>query len=152
MLKPVYFAFVKIMLQFFCKLHFVLNHEHIRQDQREKIIATMALRRAILMKADPVVSLHSYRFTGEQCLRMRREINHVVDIRQSHWLRGKIPAKCCRDERRNGSVFFFPVVVLWFCCHCERSEIILVEIFSDICCLVTNASLNCQTNTLARSI
>ena len=28
----------------------------------------------------------------------------------------------------------------------------LVEIFSDMCCLVDNASLNCQTNTLARSI
>ena len=44
-------------------------------------------------------------FTGEKCLRMRRDINHVVDIRQSHWLRGKIPAKCCQDERRNGSFF-----------------------------------------------
>ena len=36
MLKPVYFAFVKTMLQFFCKLHILLNHEHVRQDQREK--------------------------------------------------------------------------------------------------------------------
>ena len=90
-------------------------------------------------------------FTGEKCLRMRRDINHVVDFRQSHWLRGKIPAKHCQDERKNGR-FFLSVVVLWFCCHCESSKIILVEIFSDMCCLVDNASWNCQTNTLARSI
>ena len=37
MLKPVYFAFVKTMLEFFfCKLHILLNHEQIRQDQRAK--------------------------------------------------------------------------------------------------------------------
>ena len=36
MLKPVYFAFVKTMLEFFCKLHILLNHKHIRQDQRAK--------------------------------------------------------------------------------------------------------------------
>ena len=35
MLKPVYFAF-ETMLEFFCKLHILLNHEHIRQDQRAK--------------------------------------------------------------------------------------------------------------------
>ena len=34
----------------------------------------------------------------------------------------------------------------------ERSKIILVEIFSDMCCLEDNASWNCQTSTLARSI
>ena len=33
MLKPVYFAF-ETMLEFFSKLHILLNHEHIRQDQR----------------------------------------------------------------------------------------------------------------------
>ena len=44
-------------------------------------------------------------FTGEKCLRMRRDINDVVDFRQSHWLRGKIPAKCCQYQRRNGSSF-----------------------------------------------
>ena len=90
-------------------------------------------------------------FRGEKCLRMRRDINYVVDFRQSHWLRGKIPAKHCQDERKNGR-FFLSVVVLWFCCHCESSKIILVEIFSDMCCLVDNASWNCQTNTLARYI
>ena len=36
MLKPVYFAFVKTMLQFFCKLRILLNHEHIRHDQQAK--------------------------------------------------------------------------------------------------------------------
>ena len=49
--------------------------------------------------------------SGEKCLRMRRDINHVVDFRQSHWLRGKIPAKHCQDERRNGSFFR-----QWWCC------------------------------------
>ena len=48
--------------------------------------------------------------------------------------------------------FFLSVVVLWFCCHCESSKIILVEIFSDMCCLVDNASWNWQTNTLGRYI
>ena len=46
-------------------------------------------------------------FRGEKCLRMRRDINYVVDFRQSHWLRGKIPAKHCQDERKNGRFFFF---------------------------------------------
>ena len=37
MLKPVYFAFVKTMLEFFLQTSsFFLNHEHIRQDQRAK--------------------------------------------------------------------------------------------------------------------
>ena len=51
-------------------------------------------------------------FTGEKCLRMRRDINHMVDFRQSHWLRGKIPAKHCQDERRNGSLFVSGSVVV----------------------------------------
>ena len=90
-------------------------------------------------------------FTGEKSLRMRRDINHVVDFRQSHWLRGEIPAKHCQDERKNGR-FFLSVVVLWFCCHCERSKIILVEIFSDMFCLVDNASWNCQIDKHTGSI
>ena len=36
MLKPVYFTFVNTMLEFFCKLHILLHHEHIRQDQQAK--------------------------------------------------------------------------------------------------------------------
>ena len=38
-------------------------------------------------------------------------------------------------------------VKLWFCCLYERSTIILVEMFSDMCCLENNASQNCQTET-----
>ena len=49
-------------------------------------------------------------------------------------------------------VAFLSVGVLRFCCHCGRLNIFLVESFSDMCCLVDNASWNCQTNTLARSI
>ena len=65
MLKPVYFAF-ETMLEFFCKLHILLNHEHIRQGDR--IIAMIALRSAILMKVDHVVSLHAHRlFSGRAC-------------------------------------------------------------------------------------
>ena len=90
------------------------------------------------------------KFTGERYLPMHRDKYHVVDFRQSHWLRAKIPAKHFQDERRNGS--FFVSGVLWFCCHCGRSNIFLVESFSDMCCLVDNASWNCQTNTLAGSI
>ena len=51
-------------------------------------------------------------FTGEKCLRMRRDINHVDDFRQSHWLRDKIPAKCCQHERRNDSFFVSGSVVI----------------------------------------
>ena len=35
-LKPVYFAFVKTMLEFFWTQHILLKHEYIRQDQRRK--------------------------------------------------------------------------------------------------------------------
>ena len=68
MLKPVYFAFVKTMLQFFWQTtHFVKSRVNSPRPTR-KIIATMALRRAILMKADPVLSLHAYRFfSGRAC-------------------------------------------------------------------------------------
>ena len=39
-----------------------------------------------------------------------------------------------------------------FCGLYESSTIILVEIFSDMCCLEDNASWNCQTNIVARSV
>ena len=35
-----------------------------------------------------------HHFTGEKCLRMRHDKNHVVDFRQSHWL---IEAKSPRN-------------------------------------------------------
>ena len=68
MLKPVYFAFVKTTLQFFLQTtHFVKSRAHSPRPTR-KIIATMTLRRAILMKADSVVSLHAHRlFSGRAC-------------------------------------------------------------------------------------
>ena len=38
-------------------------------------------------------------------------------------------------------------LTLWFCSLYERSTIILVEMFSDMCCLEDNISRNCQTET-----
>ena len=59
MLKPVYFAFVKTMLEFFLQTtHFVKSRAHSPRPT-SKIIAMRAMRRAISMKADPVVSLHA---------------------------------------------------------------------------------------------
>ena len=68
MLKPVYFAFVKTMLEFFSQTtHFVKPRAHSPRPT-SKIIAMIALRRAILMKANPVVSLHVHRlFRGCAC-------------------------------------------------------------------------------------
>ena len=67
MLKPV---FVKTMLQFFFFLqttHFVKSRAHSPRPT-SKLIAMIALRRAILMKADPVMSLHARRlFSGRAC-------------------------------------------------------------------------------------
>ena len=67
-LKPVYFAFVETMLQFFLKnTHFVKSRAHSPR-LTSKIIAMIALRRAILMKENPVVSLHAHRlFSGRAC-------------------------------------------------------------------------------------
>ena len=74
---------------------------------------------------------------------------HVIDFQQIPWLRGKIPLICCREQK---AAFFQSVALtLWFCCLCEGSTIILVEMFSDMCRLEDNASRNCQTNTVARS-
>ena len=89
-------------------------------------------------------------FTGEKYLRMRRDINHEVDFRKAI----SLDAKSARNvvNMKEEMAAFLSVVVLWFCCHCERSKNILVEIFSDMRCLVDNASVKCQTNTLARSI
>ena len=56
MFKLVYFAFVKTMLEFFLQTtHFVKSRAHSPRPT-SKIIAMIALRRAILMKANPVVS------------------------------------------------------------------------------------------------
>ena len=68
MLKPVYFAFVKTMLEFFLQTtHFVKSRAHSPRPT-SKIIAMIALRCAILMKANPVVSLYAHRlFSGRVC-------------------------------------------------------------------------------------
>ena len=68
MLKPVYFAFVKTMLEFFLQTtYFVKSRAHSPRPT-SKIIAMIALRRVILMKANPVVSLHENRlFSGHAC-------------------------------------------------------------------------------------
>ena len=65
MLKPVYFAFETMLEVFLQTTHFVKSRAH-SPSPTSKIIAIMiALRRAILMKADPVVSLHAHRlFSG----------------------------------------------------------------------------------------
>ena len=59
MLKPVYFAFVKTMLEFLQTTHFVKSRAHLPRPTR-KIIAMIALRHAILMRADPVVKVHAH--------------------------------------------------------------------------------------------
>ena len=68
MLKPVYLAFVKTMLEFFLQTtHFVKSRAHSPRPT-SKIIVMIALRRAILMKANPVVSLYAHRlFSGRAC-------------------------------------------------------------------------------------
>ena len=69
MLKPIYFAFVKTMLEFFFlqTTHFVKSRANSPRPT-SKIIAMIAFRRAILKKANPVVSLHAHRlFSGRAC-------------------------------------------------------------------------------------
>ena len=74
---------------------------------------TIAWRKTLLANHGLALKIKELtRFTGEKCLRMLRDINHVVDVRKSHWLRGKIPAKCCPHERRNGSFFVSGSVVV----------------------------------------
>ena len=65
MLKPVYFAFETMLEVFLQTTHFVKSRAH-SPSPTSKIIAIMiALRRAILMKANPVVSLDAHRlFSG----------------------------------------------------------------------------------------
>ena len=66
MLKPVYFAFVKNMLEYFLQTtHFVKSRAHSPRPT-SKIIAMIALRHAILMKADHVrASMHAHHlFSG----------------------------------------------------------------------------------------
>ena len=75
MLKPVYFAFVKTMLEFFLQTtHFFKSRAHSPRPT-SKLIAMIPLRRAILMKADPVVSLHAHcLFSGRACPLKKRPL------------------------------------------------------------------------------
>ena len=73
----------------------------------------------------------------------------MTDFRQIHWPRSKISLTRCREQK----AAFLSVgrLTLWSFGLCERSTIILVEMFSEMCCLEDNVSRNCQTNTVARS-
>ena len=75
---------------------------------------------------------------------------HVINFWQIHWLRGKIPLTCCQEHK--AAFCQSAALTLWFCCLYERSTIILVEMFSAMCCLGDNASWNCWANTVARSV
>ena len=75
--------------------------------------------------------------------------------------RGRFPANSLAKRqnhlemllRTKGSLFCRSfALTLWFCSPYERSTIILVEMFSDMCRLEDNVSRNCQTNTVARSV
>ena len=73
-----------------------------------------------------------------------------IDLRQFHWLRGKISLTRCREQQ---AVFGQSVALtLWFSCLYEKSTIMLIEMFSGMCCLEDNASRNCQTDTVAQSV
>ena len=74
---------------------------------------------------------------------------HVTDFRQIHWPRSKISLTRCREQK----AAFLSVgrLTLWSFGLCERSTIILVEMFSEMCCLKDDVSRNCHTNTVARS-
>ena len=68
MLKPVYFAFETILEFFLQTTHFVKLRAHSPGPTSKIIVMMIALRRAILMKADPVVSLNAHRlFSGRAC-------------------------------------------------------------------------------------
>ena len=71
------------MTVFLQTTHFVKSRAHSPRPTR-KIIATMALRRAILMKADPVVSLHAHRLLSGRACSCRKDpvvINSLESFR-----------------------------------------------------------------------
>ena len=49
-----------------------------------------------------------------------------------------MPAKCCSDERSDGSFFGSDSVAI--SCHCKRSKIILVKVLTGVCSLENIAS------------
>ena len=62
----------------------------------------------------------------------------------------KKPAKCCSDERSDGS-FFLAVTALQFFCHCKRLKIILVNVLTEVRSLENIASWNWRQIALAGS-
>ena len=68
MLKPVYFTFVNTMLEFFANYTFCYITSTFAKTNKQIIIAMIALRHTILLKADPVVGLYAHRlFSGSTC-------------------------------------------------------------------------------------
>ena len=49
-----------------------------------------------------------------------------------------MPAKCCSDERSDGSFFGGDSVAI--SCHCKRLKIILVNVLTEVCSLANIAS------------
>ena len=82
MLKPVYFAFVNTMLEFFfANYTFVKSRAHSPRPT-SKIVAMIPLRRAILMKTNPVVSLHAHRlFSGRACSCKKDPCSHQTALK-----------------------------------------------------------------------
>ena len=98
MLKPVYFAFVKTMLEFFLQTtHFVKSRAQSPRPT-SKIIAMIALRRAILKKANRVVNHHAHRlFSGRACS-CKKDPCYPQHARLITWLQTKNCIRASRDE------------------------------------------------------
>ena len=63
-------------------------------------------------------------------------------------LLGKFPWNVVEMKEEKAAFLSVVELTLWLCCLCEKSTIILVEIFSDMCCLEDNTSCKCQTECL----
>ena len=88
MLKPVYFAFVNTMLELFLQTTYFVKFRTHSPRPTGKIVAMIALRRAILMKADPAVSLHAHRlFSGRACSCKKDPcLAQLVFLMVIHWI------------------------------------------------------------------
>ena len=82
MLKPVYLAFFKEHVRVFLQTtHFVKSRAHSPRPTR-KIIAMIALRQPILMRADAVVSLHARCFIGLNRAKKEQILSEVCMIKK----------------------------------------------------------------------
>ena len=87
---------------------------------------------------------------GRQARNFTTNVSKIVDLKSSS--EQIIFRKLSLGAPDKRQLFCQSVALtLWFRCLYERSTIILVEMFSDMCCLEDNASRNCPTNTVARS-